>query len=990
MKMKFRGILSKTLAAVVATAQVISVCGFAAVTGGGSGTDSGFYWYEQFDTDTTTMKTGTDVTRTGVSRDDGYGAKITNGSTTAPRQGYIATGITLDFSKGPVVVAYEEMPVTGVSYLSLNDVSGSFLAYLTRFEGGTIKGYNQTDKSTPVTAWGTNCAFAASTKTYSTNSAYYKMQSVLDYDTETNQLSVKYFVDGEPLVKSGGEVLGYTIMLPSGCDIDENVTLRFNLGASAAAVIDNVSIYTEGSPELGTGGWISTDKGTVGLSVNNATVYKDSDDAAVTLPSYLKIVNNLTTADYELRKYNIGSDPMLLGGGETATSTVAWKGDTGVTLSGLSITDTANECYVLKLTNPNSITSLSGKPITGTYALLHSGASVSFVREAFMYDENGSALTLSSDGKLPTEVKKIEFALASNSTLAAKDITFTGSNVSITSVQDTETGRYVLDLSEVALENAEEYTIAAGDKSGVYTTTGEKPASHYATAAFQGFDDEASAAGFVHGSSITTTWNNGKVLCTNSVAAGGTAVKVSYPITDTAFDFSKGALYLSFDATLNQDIGTILFGPELITSSTSILAYMPGFENTGLRGRKSDGGRVGTNSGKATMANGDTVNLGILLRYYPEDGSIGYIQFADGKRLEDAQGNPLAEILKTGLSDKLSEGLSLRINGRNFPTGVYIDNIRLTTVDGITAEQMLTMSGTTATIGIENTVEFDPSASAEAVAPVYDCSLAKSDIKVTRYAADDKLFANGTAVTDFGFDPETMTVSNLAAQNTGDVFVIEILDTSKLTSFAGKALDVSCFKTGEANGGLLKTRILNANGDEIYVDADGKWPTNASKVCFTFAKGYAEDGVKLGETAAVYTDGEYVVDLSAAPLAASTEYTVSVNNAEFAKLTTATGAFSVLKPTINDADGKASVGVSNTTDKEEVVYLINACYNSDGELTSLVYDRITVSVGENAVKNGAAAPDLSGAAVQKAFVWDGFEKLMPYADCAERALGAAE
>ncbi|MDO5311074.1 MAG: hypothetical protein Q4E94_04125, partial [Clostridia bacterium] len=508
------------------------------------------------------------------------------------------------------------------------------------------------------------------------------------------------------LAKSDGEALGYTITLPSGCDIDENVTLRFNLGASGEAVIDNVAIYTEGSPELGTGGWISVDKGTVGLNVNNATVYKDSDDAAVTLPSYLKIDNNLTTADYELRKYNIGSDPMLLGGGETATSTVAWKGDTGVTLSGLSITDTANECYVLKLTNPNSITSLYGKPITGTYALLHSGASVSFVREAFMYDENGNALTLSADGKLPTEVKKIELALANNSTLAAKDITFTGSNANVISVQDTETGRYVLNLSNVTLKNAEEYKITAGDKSGVYTTTGEKPASQYATAAFQGFDDEASAAGFAHGSSITTTWNSGRVLCTNSVAAGGTAVKVSYPITYTAFDYSKGEIYLSFDSTLNQDISTILFGPELITSSTSILAYMPGFENTGLRGRKSDGGRVGTNSGKATMANGDTVNLGILLRYYPEDGSIGYIQFADGKRLEDAQGNPLAEILKTGLSDKLSEGLSLRINGRNFPTGVYIDNIRLTTVDGITAEQMLTMSGTTATIGIENTVEF--------------------------------------------------------------------------------------------------------------------------------------------------------------------------------------------------------------------------------------------------------------------------------------------
>ena len=989
--MKFRGILSKTLAAAVAAAQVISMCGFAAVTGGGSGTDSGFYWYEQFDTNTTTMKAGTDVTKDGVSRDGGYAAKITNGNTTATKQGYITTGIPLDFSKGPVVVAYEEMPVKGVSFLSLNDVSGSFLAYLTRFEGGTIKGYNQTDKSTPVTAWATNCGFAASTKTYSTNSAYYKMQSVLDYDTETNQLSVKYFVDGEPLVKSGGEVLGYTITLPSGCDIDENVTLRFNLGAGAAAVIDNVAIYTEGSPEFGTGGWISTDKGTVGLSINNAMTYKDSDDAEVTLPSYAKFANNLTTADYELKKYNIGSDPMLLGGGETATSTVAWKGDTGVTLSGLSITDTANECYVLKLINPNSITSLYGKPITGTYALLHSGASVSYVREAFMYDENGNALTLSADGKLPTEVKKIEFALASNSTLAAKDITFTGSNVSVISVQDTETGRYVLNLSKVTLENAEEYTITAGDKSGVYTTTGEKPASHYATAAFQGFDDEASAAGFVTtAEEISTTWQNGSVLCTNSVASTGTAVKVSYPVTGTGFDFSKGALYLSFDATLNQDIGSILFGPELIVSSGTILAYMPGLEYTGLRGRNSSGGRVKTNSGKATMANGGTVNLGILLRYYPEDGSIGYIQFADGKRLEDEQGNPLAEILKTGLSDKLSEGLQLRINGRNFPDGVYIDNIRLTTVDGITAEQILTMSGTTATIDIESTVEFDPSAPAEAVAPVYDCSLTKSDIKVTRYAAEDKLFVNGTAVTDFGFDPETMTVSNLAAQNTGDVFVIEILDTSKLASLAEKELDVKCFKTGEANGGLIKTRILNANGDEIYVDADGKWPTNAAKVCFTFAKGYAEDGVKLGETAAVYTDGEYVVDLSAAPFAASTEYTVSVNNAEFAKLTTAAGAFSVLKPTINDADGKASVGVSNTTDKEEVVYLINACYNSDGELISLVYDRITVAVGENSVKTGASAPDLSGAAVQKAFVWDGFEKLIPYADCTERTLNAAD
>ncbi|MGN0178321.1 MAG: hypothetical protein ACI4DY_02610 [Monoglobaceae bacterium] len=994
MKMKFRGILSKTLAAAVAAAQVISVCGFAAVTGGGSGTDSGFYWYEDFAGDTLPDCVYVPTTQTDLSVTLSSGAlvlKNANTSSTASNYFLIKGDMPYDFSKGDIVISYD-MTLSAANNKFRAEVSNAdqnIIAGAAYANGTNLQGYI-CDTSENATYTNKN---GSSTITPAANTLY-NIELHLSYNETSNSIDMKQYVNGQPLIRSYTNAQFVYTNRQLGIEggmaaaLAKNWAMRFYVYGGAEVKIDNVIARTEGKVDLPDRAWInkSTSSGVYYADVNytNSVSYLDNDGNSVAVPAILAVNRIEKTSQFELKKYNLDTDPLMLDG-ETVTTATLSPYKTAFQVSNLPLTsDSANECFVLKSGFEN-VMNYNGTQRENPYILMHRLSNPPIIRESALYS-NDTNIAL-DNGKLPVEADKLEITVSNFANVTAEQVTFGNDDVSVKSAQSGKT--FTLNLP--TLEEGTDYNVTVGDTVVKLTTTGEKPASHYATAAFQGFDDEASAAGFVTtAEEISTTWQNGSVLCTNSVASTGTAVKVSYPVTGTAFDFSKGALYLSFDATLNQDIGSILFGPELIASSGTILAYMPGLEFTGLRGRNSSGGRVKTNSGKTTMANGDTVNLGILLRYYPEDGSIGYIQFADGKRLEDEQGNPLAEILKTGLSDKLSEGLQLRINGRNFPDGVYIDNIRLTTVDGITAEQVLTMSGTTATIDIENTVEFDPSAPSEVTAPVYNCSLTKNDIKVTRYAAEDKLFVNGTAVTDFGFAPETMTVSNLAAQNTGDVFVIEILDASKLASLAEKELDVKCFKTGEANGGLIKTRILNANGDEIYVDADGNWPTNAVKICFTFAKGYAEDGVKLGETEAVYTDGEYVVDLSVAPFDASTEYTVSVNNAEFAKFTTAAGAFSVLKPMINEADGKASVGVSNTTDKEEVVYLINACYNSDGELTSLVYDRITVAVGENSVKTGTSAPDLTGAAVQKAFVWDGFEKLMPYADCTERTLSEAE
>ena len=185
--------------------------------------------------------------------------------------------------------------------------------------------------------------------------------------------------------------------------------------------------------------------------------------------------------------------------------------------------------------------------------------------------------------------------------------------------------------------------------------------------------------------------------------------------------------------------------------------------------------------------------------------------------------------------------------------------------------------------------------------------------------------------------------------------------------------------------GMVKAEILDASGNEIYTDANGRVPSGAAKLKLIFTDGFVTGDVKIGETSAAADNGAYVFDFADTPLAADTEYTVNVNGAEYGKFTTTSGEFKVSKPVMGD-DGKCSVYVRNTTNEEQTIYIISAAYDGNDLMNAMVYDKFTVPAKTSGTYTLDKIPDLTSSSVQRAFVWDGFEEMLPYCDDAERTL----
>lgn len=61
-------------------------------------------------------------------------------------------------------------------------------------------------------------------------------------------------------------------------------------------------------------------------------------------------------------------------------------------------------------------------------------------------------------------------------------------------------------------------------------------------------------------------------------------------------------------------------------------------------------------------------------------------------------------------------------------------------------------------------------------------------------------------------------MSRLPERKSGEIFVIELSDISKIQTLVGKKIDTTVFKAGANPGGLKKTRLLDSEGDQMQAE----------------------------------------------------------------------------------------------------------------------------------------------------------------------------
>lgn len=974
-------ILLKVLSVSLVIMQIVSFTSFAAIQSGSSGN---YFWYENFASESNKLKQATGATVT-------YNTAGANSSTTPDgsntvtttngKFGFVSLG-EIDFTKGPILLSYKikasaATKAWGALHIGSPDVDMVVMPKL--WDGNKIMGLEQKNKSadyaqytiTDNAEYPEGLAGVASASTYKSNT-WHIIQVLLDYDFENHILTVNQFADSKPLLRTDGTQFSYKLKRASGMDdaMKASMTFRFYVGSGKTASIDDLMIRQEGN--------ISFDNG-ANISDKTATLNIVDDAGYDKTFIYQKSVNTTTANDYTLTKYSADDKLLLNGTPVTTKNTENYPGS--IVFRKWLERSATTDFFIFKLTNPDAVKSFSGGTVKNPYGLLHSGTTTP-VRETHLYDANNTEVTL-DNGKLPSKTKKLEFTLSYNNAdkIEADDVKIEGGGIS--KVSQKLDNVYTIELGENDLATGTEYTITVGDVKKTYTTTGEKPAREFAMAECADLDPEK----FTNSDStkVTLTKQSDGLLYTSNRTTG--TGNVSYKFSDT-FDFTKGAMLVSVDITYNQDMTWIagntnvgqLFLPNMYLGSKNI-GYITGIEHYGVYGRRVDGGRekVTDAKGKAnTVKKGDKVTLRGLFEYKSDERKIYYTQFADDRRLYRADNNDIIPAYSVAVTeDVLGQNPVLQFQGRLFKDGgLIINNITVTTVNGITADDVLSLTNGTATAEIKSSVNFAQDAPVIATAPQYTNSAVKSDFTVTKYASSDKLHLNGTAVTDFTYAAESgkFTIGKLASDGE---YVIELNDKTKISDIAENAIDTSIFTTGSA--GLLKTTVLNGENKEMAIGTDGKIPTNAKKIKFEFTKDYVTSGVSLGGKSASEENGAYTFDFSSDALESNETYTLKVNGADYGTFTTGDGVFAVNQPSIT-ADGFGSVYIQNTTSADKTVYIIHAGYKADGLLTGVAYEKITAGKGTSETYTMTKKPELTNAQTQKVFVWENFATLYPLAE----------
>lgn len=964
-------LLLKVLSVSLVIMQIVSFTSFAAIQSE-SGSSGNYFWYEDFASQGLTASSKATVTHNA----DGSDTVTTSAS---GKFGFVSLG-EIDFTKGPILLSYKikasaATKAWGALHIGSPDVDMVVMPKL--WDGNKIMGLEKNNASADLaqnTVVGNENGLkeTASASTYKLNT-WHIIQVLLDYDSENHILTVNQFADSKPLLRTDGTQFSYKLKrdITNGVTMDNamssEMTFRFYVGSGKTATIDDLMIRQEGNISLDNSAYIYNKTATLNI-VDDANYDKTF--------IYQKSVNTTTADDYALTRYTADDKLLLNGKPVTTKNTENYPGS--IVFRNWLEQSATTDFFIFKLTNPDAVKSFSGKTVKNPYGLLHSGTTTP-VRETHLYDAAGADVTL-DNGKLPSETKKLKFTLSYKDadTIDADGVKIEGDGISETSAKVGNV--YTIDLGENNLATGTEYTITVGSVVKTYITTGEKPAREFAMAECANLDPE----NFTNSDStnVTLTKQSDGLLYTSNRTTG--TGNVSYKFNDT-FDFTKGAMLVSVDITYNQDmtwIGDVgqLFLPNMYLGSKNI-GYITGIQHYGVYGRSADGGRVKVTDAKGkanTVKKGDKVTLRGLFKYKSDEGKIYYTQFADDRRLYRADNNDMIPAYSVDVTeDVLGQNPVLQFQGRLFKNGgLIINNITVTTVNGITADDVLPLTSGTATAEIKSNVNFAQDAPESAAAPQYTNSAAKSDFTVTKYTSSDKLHLNGTAVTDFTYASENgkFTIGNLASDGE---YVIELNDKTKISDIAENAIDTSLFKTG--GEGLIKTTVLSGENKEMKIGADGKIPTNAKKIKFEFTKDYVTSGVSLGGKSASEENGAYTFDFSSDALESNKTYTLTVNGADYGTFTTGDGVFAVNQPSIT-ADGFGSVYIQNTTSADKTVYIIHAGYKADGLLTGVVYEKITAGKGTSETYTMTKKPELTNAQTQKVFVWEDFTTLYPLAE----------
>lgn len=1020
-------IYCKIVSALTAFCMVSGAAALAApVTSGGSGTDYGYYWCQNFndlpeDMSTNPVrKSNASLERASVAEGD-YALDVTatgsNGFAIIDSNSAVDRPLPkFDFSKGAMVLSFDLTMnnLTSPFYLQLRssgDANTDMLGIMRVQNSGRICGFAKKADSEYVSKAG-DLEFKASNNIAKIGTKY-SVQTALVYDKENEILTVKQYLNGEQMtLQNTNTPIEYQYHAENmDALLSGNMFMRFAVPTKGGSVrLDNITLRSEGNVDLPNVGYIGAANQTANIVYTDSAEY-DPDCAP---SAYQKAINKIPASQtvlsgdnayYTLTKYSI-DNPLLLKAGTPAESKVGWKGSNGMNVSGLDIASN-NEFYILKLKDNSLITNFSGKAVSNNYICLRRAAMTAqnlAARETTILDGDGNALTLDLKGRLPRETRAIKFVTAGNENLTEDNVKMVGTDGKIfTGVQSsTEPNVWTINIDE--LSELTDYTITLSDFSQTVRTNGNELNAFYWYEGFDSYDGAALPDGFSNpGTGIrfekAGTDADPALRYVNEYAPTSGTSNFSIKGKDP-LDFSKGALILSYDVTPQTNltwianVGNILI-PTLKAGGTEI-SQLSIIEHGGIKAAYKTSATAWGRSGyltdwqNNTLVADTTVKFQLLLK--KEGNQITATQYVNGKPVYYTVSGEtkLASVTVDITDEELAKEWTLTFAGRRFPNGLIFDNFHITTVDGVTASDEITLAdnAVTAQIDLENTLRFAQNAPAAVKQLKMQNAAQSSDFEIKKYdSTSDPLLLDGEKVSDFDLNNmgETLVLSRLPERKDGEIFVIGISDASKIQTMAGKNIDTTVFKAGKNPSGLKKTRLLDAEGDEIFAK-DKIIPSALSKMELTFTKNTdfaalpvitnTEKNYSL--TAVSGEDGVYRFDFNNAALSPNTVYTVTYGTTS-AQFTTGAGTIQASAPVI-DSDGKASVTVTNTSQADAKVYIISAYYDSEGDLVSTVkYENFTVEPGQTkniAMTEAHSAPEKW--AEQKVFVWDGFENMNPY------------
>lgn len=1007
----------------------------AAVTSGGQGTEYGYYWNQNFNALPEDMskaksvrKVNADLTRANADEGD-YSLNITatnsafaiidnNKSVTKPLPKF-------DFSKGPMILSFDVTMnnLTSPFYLVLRsseDADTDMLGIIRIQNTGRICGYTKkADLATDYATKAADLSFTASNK-IATEGTTYHIQTALVYDEENQVLTVKQYLNGEPMtLKDTSTPIEYKYQAVDKTTMDSllsgDMFMRFAVPTKGGSVkIDNITLRSEGTMNIDGVSYISPGdtKANIIFTDNASYAPENSPSSYVVASNAIPLNQNLTGDNdyYTLTKYS-ADNPLLLKAGTAAASKVSGKGNSGMTISGLDIAND-REFYILKLKSPSAVTSFAGDEPQNMYSCIRRaalGEGTIAARETIILDGDGKTLTLDSRDRLPASTKTIKFITSKYVDLTADKVKMTGEDgKSFTGEQSTdEPNVWTINIDE--LSELTDYTITLGDFSQTVRTDGYDPNAFYWYEGFDNYDGSTLPNGFSQpgmGISFTKTEISGnpalkyvnEYIPENS-GTSNFSIKGTEPL-----DFSKGALLLSYDVTPQSNLTWLGDGaksniliPTLRIGSTEI-SQLSIIEHGGIKAAYKTAptawGRSAYLTGweNNTLVADTTVKFQLLLE--KEGNKITATQYINEKPVyytlsDEAK---LASVTVDITEEELAKEWTLTMAGRRFPNGLVFDNFHITTVDGVKAGDEITIedNAVTAQINLENTLQFSEDAPSIVKEIKMLNTVVSSDFRIKKYnIATDPLLLNGENVSGFDINNtgNAFVLSRLPERKSGEIFVIELSDISKIQTLVGKKIDTTVFKAGANPGGLKKTRLLDSEGDQMQAE-NGIVSPALAKMELIFTKNTkietlptitnAEKNYSL--TAVLGEDGIYRFDFTGdgATLSPNTVYTVTYGDTS-AQLTTGEGIVQSAVPVI-DSDGKASTIITNTSETATNVYIISAYYNSEEDIVSAVkYEKFTVGAGKTeniSMSEAHSAP--TEWAEQRVFIWDGFEKMNPY------------